>query len=112
MPLAICRIALEAGVAMKFAAYVRVSTDAQVDRGHGLDVQKKAITRWANANRHQVAVWTSDEGMSGAERVDRRVGLYEALEALRSGTVGGLVVFNHCPRPSRPAPCAVSARPR
>jgi DNA invertase Pin-like site-specific DNA recombinase len=82
------------GLAMKLAAYVRVSPDAEVERGRGTGVQKKAITRWAKTHRHRVAVWTADEGVSGADGVDTRVGLYEALEAARSGKVGGLVIYD------------------
>jgi DNA invertase Pin-like site-specific DNA recombinase len=79
---------------MKLAAYLRVSADAELERGRGLGVQKKAITRWAKANRHRVAVWTTDEAVSGADAVDTRVGLYDALEALRTGAAGGLVVYD------------------
>jgi DNA invertase Pin-like site-specific DNA recombinase len=79
---------------MKLVAYVRVSTDTALERGRGLGVQKKVISRWAKASRHRVAVWARDEGEAGADAVDTRVGLYDALEALRSGTVGGLVVYD------------------
>jgi DNA invertase Pin-like site-specific DNA recombinase len=75
------------------AAYLRVSTDQQAEHGLGLDVQRDAIRAWAKREGHRIAVWTSDEGVSGSNGLDARVGLLDALGALQAGTVHGIVVY-------------------
>jgi DNA invertase Pin-like site-specific DNA recombinase len=78
---------------MKLAGYLRVSTDRQADEGLGLDVQRQAIKAWAKANHHRLVVTFSDEGISGAKELDHRPGLADALDALRSRSAHGLVVY-------------------
>jgi DNA invertase Pin-like site-specific DNA recombinase len=82
---------------VRVVAYLRVSTDKQADEGLGLDVQRHAIKTWAKAEGHKIALWTADEGMSGSNGLDTRIGLLEALSALqggdRGGAVRGLVVY-------------------
>ena len=77
---------------MKLVAYTRVSTDKQVREGYGLDAQKSEIKRWAKDAGHHVVQWCTDEGISGANGIDTREGLYDALAALKSGPGEGLVV--------------------
>lgn len=74
------------------AAYTRVSTEKQVREGFGLDAQRSEIRRWAKANGHRVVAWHSDEGVSGANGIDTREGLFEALASIRSHHVDALVV--------------------
>ena len=76
---------------MKLVAYVRVSTIGQVREGYGLDAQRADIRAWAKANHHRIMLWCSDEGISGANGVDSRQGLYEALQALQDRRVHGIV---------------------
>jgi DNA invertase Pin-like site-specific DNA recombinase len=78
---------------VKVAAYVRVSTDKQAERGLGLDVQEQAIRAWGKTNGHKLGTIHRDEGVSGSNGLDTRVGLQDALEALRAKTAGGLVVY-------------------
>ncbi len=78
---------------MKLVAYLRVSTDRQAEEGFGLDVRDRAIRRWARDNDHRVVMTTRDEGVSGSNGVDVRVGLHEALAAVKDRAVGGLVVY-------------------
>lgn len=77
---------------MRLVAYVRVSTRGQVEDGTGLDVQRKAIKQWAAANGHRIVSWTADEGVSGANGIEGRPGLLEALNAIRGREAAGLVV--------------------
>jgi DNA invertase Pin-like site-specific DNA recombinase len=77
----------------KLAAYVRVSTDKQAEEGLGLDVQRHAIRAWAKESGHKIALWASDEGVSGSNGLDSRQGLLEALSALQDRRVSGLVVY-------------------
>jgi DNA invertase Pin-like site-specific DNA recombinase len=60
---------------VKLVAYVRVSTIGQVREGYGLDAQRADIRTWAKANHHRIMLWCSDEGVSGANGVDRRYDL-------------------------------------
>ncbi len=41
---------------MKLVAYLHVSTDRQAEEGLGLDVQDRAIRRWACDNDHRIVV--------------------------------------------------------
>src|SRR5262249_10380326 len=75
------------------AAYVRVSTNGQAEAGLGLDVQRDAIEKWAAANGHRVVAWFEDAGVSGANGLESRVGLADALAALENRTADGLVVY-------------------
>jgi DNA invertase Pin-like site-specific DNA recombinase len=78
---------------MDLAAYLRVSTDRQADEGLGLDVQETSIKSWARAHAHRVVAWTRDEGISGSNGLEDRVGLLEALDAVRGKRAPGLVVY-------------------
>jgi DNA invertase Pin-like site-specific DNA recombinase len=79
---------------VKLAGYVRVSTADQAANGFGLTVQKRAIRAWAKANGHRVVLMAQDAGVSGSNGIDRRVGLLEALDAIRGHEVDGLVIYN------------------
>jgi DNA invertase Pin-like site-specific DNA recombinase len=77
---------------MKLIAYLRVSTDAQAE-GLGLDVQKAAITDWANTHGHKLAADFTDAGVSGSNGLDTRTGLADAFNALRDSDASGIVVY-------------------
>lgn len=77
---------------MKLAAYIRVSTDAQLD-GLGPEVQERAIAAWAKSHRHKIVTVLRDNGISGAKELADRPGLAEALGLVRDGLVGGVVVY-------------------
>lgn len=79
---------------MKLAAYLRVSTETQAVHGLGLDIQREAITGWAKANGHRIVGWYSDEGISGANGVETRQGLHDALAAIAQGQAVGLLAYN------------------
>jgi DNA invertase Pin-like site-specific DNA recombinase len=72
--------------------YLRVSTDEQAESHAGLDAQRAAIL--AEAHRrgwaaHEIR-WIEDPGFSGKDL--KRPGISQALEALRRGEAGTLVV--------------------
>lgn len=77
--------------ARKVLGYTRVSTQEQVT-GFGLAVQAKAIRDYCKANGLRVVRMLSDEGQSGSNGLDTRVGLAEALAIVERGEVAGLVV--------------------
>lgn len=77
---------------MKVAGYIRVSTDRQAERGFGLDVQERAVKAWVRRHGHRLVEIHRDEGVSGSNGLDRRVGLADALQSLRDRKAQGLVV--------------------
>lgn len=77
---------------MKVVAYIRVSTERQVREGFGLDAQKSEIRRWAKADGHRVIEWCADEGISGANGIATRRGLFDALAAVKEKRADALVV--------------------
>src|SRR6516165_8608416 len=80
---------------VRLVAYLRVSTDDQVKHGLGLPVQQKAINRWVKAHDdYRVVLSVRDAGTSGANGVETRAGLHEALRALKAGRADGLIALN------------------
>lgn len=77
---------------MKIVAYLRVSTDKQAEEGFGLDVQRAHCRTWAKANGHRIVSWRIDEGLSGSNGLETRVGLYDAMGDLRDGAADALLV--------------------
>jgi DNA invertase Pin-like site-specific DNA recombinase len=67
---------------MRLVAYLRVSSATQLD-GFGLDVQRKAVRRWARANGHRIVAEHIDAGVPGSTDAVDRPGLSEALQLLR-----------------------------
>lgn len=91
--------ALEAGMASAkkptAIGYLRVSTDRQAEHGLGLEVQEQAIRAWAKANGVRLVDVLRDEGESGANGLDTRVGLAEALARCEAGEATQLVVCRY-----------------
>ncbi len=69
--------------------YRRVSTDEQAESGAGLTHQQRVIEAWATFKGKQL-IWLEDEGES-AGTLDRP-GLQKALDLVRDGQAGGIVV--------------------
>jgi len=65
----------------RVVGYCRVSTDQQVQEGNGLAYQKRAMEIWCHRNNMELVTTFTDEGVSGGEQIDRRVGLPLAMSA-------------------------------
>ena len=74
------------------AAYLRVSTDEQVDSGGGLAAQRATIEAEVRRRRWTIKSWHVDEGISGAKGDAARPGLAAALETVTSRRAEHLVV--------------------
>lgn len=70
--------------------YVRCSTDEQADSGLGLDAQRAAISTECQRKGWTLVELVEDAGFSGKNLV--RPGMAHALELLRTGQAGALVV--------------------
>lgn len=71
----------------RIIGYVRVSTEDQAENGYGLDAQRQSLDVGAARLGLPVALVESDEGISGAAPIDKRLGLVRALDALQTGDV-------------------------
>lgn len=76
---------------MRLGIYTRVSTDTQT-RGESLHDQRHDGTEWAARAGHDVVAVYTDPGRSGTLPAMERPGLLDALDAVASGTMDGLVV--------------------
>jgi DNA invertase Pin-like site-specific DNA recombinase len=77
---------------MRIVGYIRVSTNRQVERGFGLDVQERTVRAWIRSGGHTLTRIHRDEGVSGSNGLADRIGLVDALEEIRDGKATGLVV--------------------
>lgn len=77
----------------KAVVYLRVSTVEQADKGMGLAIQLQACRERIELDGLTVVTVLRDEGVSGAESIENRVGLMTALNALQAGEADTLVVY-------------------
>lgn len=77
---------------MRAIGYKRVSTEKQVNEGQGLEVQEKSIKKYCKTNNIELVQIFSDEGISGAEDIDKRVGLGEALTFIRENKIDYIII--------------------
>jgi DNA invertase Pin-like site-specific DNA recombinase len=78
--------------ARKVLGYIRVSTQEQVT-GFGLEVQAKAIKDYAKANGLRLVRTFSDEGLSGSNGIEKRIGLARVREAAVNGEVKAVIIY-------------------
>jgi site-specific DNA recombinase len=77
---------------LRALGYLRVSTDEQV-QGNGLAVQEQAIKRYCRDNSIKLVGIESDEGVSGSNGLDNRLGLATALARVEAGEADCLVIY-------------------
>jgi DNA invertase Pin-like site-specific DNA recombinase len=70
---------------MNAIAYIRVSSEQQVESGAGLAAQRQAIEAFAKRNGLTITAWHEDAAVSGAASIEDRPGLMAALAGLRRG---------------------------
>lgn len=78
---------------MRVVGYLRVSTDRQAEEGLGLHIQEASIRAWGEDHGPEIIAMYRDEGISGSNGIDTRIGLADALESLRSRNAEGLVLY-------------------
>ena len=77
---------------MKIVAYTRVSSTAKADHEDSSAEQERKILAWAKQHGHKIVAVYADEGVSGENGLTDRVGLPQALHALKAKQAGGLVI--------------------
>lgn len=80
------------GTAIIAVGYLRVSTDRQVDRGFGLDVQHQALIDYASSIGANLIAICRDEGVSGTTDPTSREGLSHALAMVADGHANALIL--------------------
>lgn len=78
---------------MNLAAYIRVSTEGQVD-AFGKDVQLDAIRRWSNLNGHVITHVYEEDAVSGKVDGGDRPALSQLIEQTEQKRFEGMVVFD------------------
>lgn len=76
---------------MRLVAYLRISSESQSD-GYGLDIQEKAVRKWAKANSHRLVRVYRDVGLSGALGAADRPELSSALADIEGMVAEGLLI--------------------
>ena len=67
----------------KVFAYLRVSTDEQVQHGNGLDIQEAAIRSYCKAQNLNLVEVFKDQGISGSNGLDSRRGWRQPWHGLK-----------------------------
>jgi len=78
---------------MRYAVYLRVSTDGQAEGGQGLEIQEAACRAWLRSGRHRLVEVCTDAGRSGAADVGHRPGLAHALALVDADLADGVLVY-------------------
>lgn len=82
-----------AAIATKAAGYIRVSTEEQAARGHGLEAQEKAVRAFAESQGYELVAVIADPGISGATRPAERPGFAKLIDLAASGDISILLVW-------------------
>jgi site-specific DNA recombinase len=82
-----------AAIATRAAGYIRVSTEEQAARGHGLEAQEKAVRAFAESQGYELVTVIADPGVSGAIRPADRPGFAKLLDLAASGEISILLVW-------------------
>ena len=77
---------------MRVVGYIRVSSKNRGQQVESRPAQERAIRAWCKAEGHRLVGVYVDEGVSGANGLEERVGLPEAMRAVEDGHADGLVV--------------------
>lgn len=72
--------------------YIRVSTEEQVKHGQGLEIQEKDIEQYCKQHKINLVKVFADKGISGANDINKRKGLYDLLEYCRDNKVNRVIV--------------------
>jgi site-specific DNA recombinase len=76
----------------KAIAYIRVSTEEQVAKGQGLEIQGKEINEYSEKNKLDIVKIFCDEGVSGANEINKRKGLNDLLNYCKSNKVDKVLI--------------------
>lgn len=76
---------------MNLTAYLRVSTNGQVDK-YGLPAQETDVRAFAKRHGHRIVKVETDGGLTGTLSDDERPALLAALRSVRDGRAEGILI--------------------
>lgn len=80
---------------IKAVAYIRVSTEYQVEEGHSIAAQTNRIQGFCAAKGIDLVETFIDEGISGTVDPSERTGLSSAIQFIESGSASVLIVIKN-----------------
>ena len=80
-------------IARRAIGYVRVSTEEQASKGHGLEIQDGAIRAFAESQGFELVDVVTDAGVSGASKPSDRPGFGQIVERASAGEFSILLVW-------------------
>jgi site-specific DNA recombinase len=83
----------KAAIAQRAVGYIRVSTEEQAERGHGLEAQERAIRAFAESQGYELLRIVADPAVSGATRPAERPGFAELIALAGAGAISILLVW-------------------
>lgn len=69
----------------RVAAYIRVSSEEQADKGYSLTAQRARLTEYAKQNNLKIVDWYEDAGVSGHQPIKRRPELQRMIRDAEKG---------------------------
>jgi site-specific DNA recombinase len=89
----IARLEQVTDVSKKVLGYVRVSTEEQASKGHGLDAQDRAIRSFAESQGFELIGVETDGGVSGSKKPSERDGFRRVLQLAEARLYSTLLVW-------------------
>jgi site-specific DNA recombinase len=89
----IARLEQVTDVSKKVLGYVRVSTEEQASKGHGLDAQERAIRSFAESQGFELIGVETDGGVSGSKKPSERDGFRRVLQLAGARLYSTLLVW-------------------
>jgi site-specific DNA recombinase len=89
----VARIEQATDISKKVLGYVRVSTEEQASRGHGLEAQERAIRAFAESQGFELIGIEKDSGVSGAKKPSERAGFRRVLQLAEERRYSVLLVW-------------------
>jgi site-specific DNA recombinase len=89
----VARLERVTDISKKVLGYIRVSTEEQASKGHGLDAQERAIQAFAESQGFELIGVEKDSGVSGAKKPSERAGFRRVLQLAEERRYSVLLVW-------------------
>jgi site-specific DNA recombinase len=89
----VARLEQATDISKKVLGYIRVSTEEQVSKGHGLEAQERAIRAFADSQAFELIGIEKDSGVSGAKKPSERAGFRRVLQLAEERRYSVLLVW-------------------
>jgi site-specific DNA recombinase len=89
----VARIEQATDISKKVLGYIRVSTEEQASKGHGLEAQERAVWSFAESQGFELIGVETDGGVSGAKKPSERAGFRRVLQLAKDRLYSILLVW-------------------